>query len=212
VDRRRSEITESRIVQVAREGEPLTWSNSRSETRKSSGSLLSKGLHRVVSDEAMPVKLLPNVRTVWVIVKAYDWIFSLFGIRRRHAAQLRLMKNSNAIERANRYVVYQFLRMKRAYSSGNYGLAWCIGESLVRRSEVYLLQSFNFKEPNWYRIQGMSLVYRQLRTVDRLRKKMSASLDFSRVYIAKANGKLRPLGVPRRHWAIYLHMWQNVIV
>jgi hypothetical protein len=71
-----------------------------------------------------------------------------------------------------------------------------IGKILIKRSYSFRLMALRQVYPDWWRSSPFKGILSLLRQVKELALTNAHLIDFKRVYIPKANGKLRPLGVP----------------
>jgi hypothetical protein len=95
-------------------------------------------------------------------------------------------------------------RGKKAY--------WVIAEMLLKKSHVFRLAAINHVYPTWYK----TIKYKDLKflveTLEGVMVTPGVPMDFTRFYVKKANGKLRPIGAPDPIWRIVLHMANALLV
>lgn len=152
---------------------------------------------------------LPNVRKFKIEIRPFDWLFLLFGLRKRVSPKMKFYTWKNAP--MNRYVDYMFKRLHKLVKAGLYKKAYKTLKILMRNSVAYRIVAYNHVCHNWHRNKPLWLVKQQLIHVTRLCKKMSTMLVYHRAYIPKGE-TWRPLGVPEVAWRVYLHMLNNIIV
>lgn len=97
--------------------------------------------------------------------------------------------------KANKYLAYQYSRMERARLEKNYLKYWAICKGLHNRSRAYRIAILNKVYKNWM----TDLNRKQLEKL--LKDKWIPwgechKPEFSRFYLHKPNGKLRPIGAP----------------
>jgi len=154
-----------------------------------------------------PFKFIPNVKKMRVEISEEDELFKEHGIE-KNKFKARLISEKYENEHLNRYARHQLNRLRK--SSGK--VYWVIATYLIKRSNVFFILGLNHVFPKWSREIGLSKVIRLATAVRRIAWSTEKSIDSSRIYISKSNGKLRPLGVPTPAWRIYLHMFNQMLV
>lgn len=141
---------------------------------------------------------LPNITGMDIELEKHHPILKLFGIiKRMGPANLEFFKYKN--KEAVKYVAY--LERKMHESVGN-----------PHEAELFLYLATNrsvcFKVAAWRKADKLWYKYTTLNDVAKTMKRMhTLDLDnykFRRQNILKANGKIRPLGVPSMEWRLYL--------
>jgi len=168
----------------------------------------SRGGNRDIPHKKWEPKLLPNVKEFKVIISNYDALFLAFGIEKRLPAEFEFKPHTNGS--FNRYIKHQLRRMK-ALCKSNPLACWRIGMHLVRRSNVFFVMALNHVFPKWHRNMNLTAIIRLAIGVRQIANCHESKLDFTRIYIEKSNGGIRPLGVPTPAWRIYLRMLNVVL-
>jgi len=100
------------------------------------------------------------------------------------------------INRINRYLTYQELRLERAAQEKQFNkvvLIWCM---LLKNSLSYQTVLFNKVRPDWYRNYSERDALRLLQRIANKCRRWDLKLMLKRFYIQKPNGKWRPIGAP----------------
>jgi len=204
------------------------------------------------SDIWYPFSRIPDVRSFRVQLAGYDWIFAMFGIRKRNPANFEFDKYQN--KPMNKYMNVQLKRLHEAlngkivvesdfnseaefiestierahyirlgksshrvrtisrFTKPNPVLYFRICESLIKHSTTFFVYQLSKTEPLWHRMVPLwkvKLWYSEYRNIGFNKFKR---LDYHRVFIPKANGKQRPLGVPSVPWRINLGLWNRFLL
>jgi len=158
----------------------------------------------------MPFSFIPNCSRFTATLRTLDWVFALFGLSVRGGGSVIETRNwGNG--RANKYLFSEFLYLGTLRDRGSMDDYWKKAWQ-VMHSEAYLVSCFNYVLKGWERDIGTDAVNKLCKEIKGLVEMESTEAKITRVYIPKANGKQRPLGVPTKAWRVYTNMLNNMLV
>lgn len=154
-----------------------------------------------------PFRRFPNVSKFKVEVNSYDALMLKHGLVKRLEPTITSEPHTNA--RRNRYVDHIVRRLNK--HKGNPVLYFCISKYILQRSDTFMLLSLITVKPNWHRELSRFKVMYTIKKVKAIRRSLSTLLQFKRVFIPKADGTKRGLGVPTLEWRIYLNTYNSLL-
>jgi hypothetical protein len=142
---------------------------------------------------------VPNIRAMWVETLGLNKLLIKWGIQKKER-NIYFLPNKN--RRINRYLDYQWKRLRKASTNRNKFSK--ISLLLLLRSKSFRILALTNVRPNWYKDLKWSVVQRTMHQLNGICHRGRDYYRFCRVPIPKPDGGVRFLTVPPLEMRLYL--------